>query len=255
MANTATRLITLILLLQRQPNQKAAGLARELGVSVRTIHRYFAMLEEMGIPLYSERGIYGGFSLVRGYKMPPLILTPEEAVAIALGTGLVDELWGRLYHEAAGSALAKLDNLLPDEQRQEITWARRSLIATGLQRPGLEQVHGHLDKLRQAIRELKTVNLHYQGSAGPSSTAGGPVCTGIPGGALVRDWLLPCKKGYAQLQTGPYHAIRPDRREIRDPNRFRCPGLPGRSCVQSTAGPGAYALYPPGSARGPQQPW
>ena len=91
MANTATRLITLIMLLERQPNQKARELARALGVSVRTLHRYFTMLDEMGIPLYSERGPYGGFSLVRGYRMPPLVLTPEEAVAVSLGVGLVED--------------------------------------------------------------------------------------------------------------------------------------------------------------------
>ena len=56
MSNTATRLITLIMLLQRRPNQKAGDLAEALGVSVRSLHRYIAMLEEMGIPVYSERG-------------------------------------------------------------------------------------------------------------------------------------------------------------------------------------------------------
>src|SRR5215217_8259131 len=78
MANTATRLITLIMLLQRQPNQSAAQLAQTLIVSVRTVQRYIAMLEEIGIPIYAERGPYGGYALVRGYKMPPLIFTPEE---------------------------------------------------------------------------------------------------------------------------------------------------------------------------------
>ena len=71
MSRPAPRLFTLLLLLQRQPNQKAAALAAALGVSVRTIHRYLSMLEEMGIPIYSERGPEGGFSLLRGYKMPP----------------------------------------------------------------------------------------------------------------------------------------------------------------------------------------
>ena len=96
MSNTATRLITLLMLLQRQPNQKAAELAEELGVSIRSIHRYINMLDEMGIPAYSERGPYGGFSLVRGYKMPPLVFTPPEAVAVYLGTGLVEQMWGQL---------------------------------------------------------------------------------------------------------------------------------------------------------------
>ena len=92
MTNTATRLITLIMLLQRRPNQKAAELAGALGVSVRSLHRYVGMLEEMGIPLYSERGPAGGFSLVRGYRMPPLVFTPAEAVSISLGARLVGEL-------------------------------------------------------------------------------------------------------------------------------------------------------------------
>lgn len=129
MTTTATRLITLIMLLQRRPNQKAEELARALGVSVRTLHRYMTMLDEMGIPIYSERGPHGGFSLVRGYKMAPLVFTPEEAVAVYLGTSLVGEMWGRLYEGAAQGALAKLDNVLPEEQRHEVAWARRSLVA------------------------------------------------------------------------------------------------------------------------------
>jgi predicted DNA-binding transcriptional regulator YafY len=52
MPNTATRLITLIMLLQRQPNRKAAELAEKLGVSVRSLHRYIAMLDDMGVPVY-----------------------------------------------------------------------------------------------------------------------------------------------------------------------------------------------------------
>src|SRR5512136_605885 len=106
MANTATRLITLIMLLQRQPSQKAGELAKKLGVSVRSLHRYIDMLDEMGIPVYSERGPGGGFSLVRGYKMPPLIFTPEEAVTVCLGAELTREMWGQLYEEAAQGAVA-----------------------------------------------------------------------------------------------------------------------------------------------------
>ena len=134
MSNTATRLITLIMLLQRQPNQKANELAEQLGVSRRTIQRYINMLDEMGIPIYSERGPYGGFSLVRGYKMPPLVFTPEEAVAVYLGTSLVEEMWGQLYRDAAQGALAKLDNVLPNDQPHEVAWARRTLLATHMHR-------------------------------------------------------------------------------------------------------------------------
>jgi predicted DNA-binding transcriptional regulator YafY len=121
----------------------------------------------MGIPISSERGPYGGFSLVRGYKMPPLVLTPEEAVAVHLGTSLVGEMWGMLYQEAAQGALAKLDNLLPDEQRHEVAWARRSLVATGLHRANLEPAAPQLETLRRAIREQRRVQMVYRSQSHP----------------------------------------------------------------------------------------
>jgi predicted DNA-binding transcriptional regulator YafY len=164
MPNTATRLITIIMLLQRQPNRKAGELAEKLGVSVRSLHRYIAMLDEMGIPIYSERGPNGGFSLVRGYKMPPLVFTPEEAVAACLGAELVQEMWGQLYEEAAQGALAKIENVLPDDQRDEVDWARRALVSTGLHYPGLADFAPVLQTLRQAVRQQKQVRLLYQSS-------------------------------------------------------------------------------------------
>jgi predicted DNA-binding transcriptional regulator YafY len=167
MSNTATRLMTLLMLLQRQPNQKAGDLAAELAVSVRSVHRYMAMLDEMGIPVYSERGPYGGFSLVRGYKMPPLVFTPQEAVAVYLGTGLVEQMWGQLYREAAHGALAKLDNVLPEEQRQEVSWARRALLATCLHRVDPQRLTPHLEKLRFAIHEGKRIRIMYRGQGQP----------------------------------------------------------------------------------------
>ncbi len=170
MPRPATRLLTLIMLLQRRPRQKAADLADALGVSVRTVHRYMEMLDEMGIPIYSERGPDGGFSLVRGYKMPPLVFTPEEAVAVFLGAGLVTKMWGPLYAEGAQGALAKLDNVLPEEQRQAAAWASRSLVSTGLNRMPAEPMSPHLTALREAIREQRTVHMVYASVAGPAAT-------------------------------------------------------------------------------------
>lgn len=170
MTTPATRLITLIMLLQRQPNQKAADLAGRLGVSVRTLHRYFAMLEEMGIPIYAERGPHGGFSLVRGYKLPPLVFTPEEAVAVYLGTSLVGQMWGRLYQEPAQGAMAKLENVLPDDQRGEIAWARRSLVAMGLHRADPAALSPLLEVIRRGARRQRRLQMTYQGSTEPGTT-------------------------------------------------------------------------------------
>jgi len=182
-STTATRLITLIMLLQRKPNQKAADLAEELGVSVRTVHRYINELNDMGIPIYSERGPCGGFSLVRGYKMPPLVFTPQEAVAIYLGTSLVEEIWGQLYADAARGVTAKLDNVLPDEQRREVAWARRTLVATGMHRADHAPLGPLLEKLRRAARQRRRVTMVYQ-----TRSRSAPLERDVDPYALVHRW-------------------------------------------------------------------
>jgi predicted DNA-binding transcriptional regulator YafY len=195
MPNTAVRLINLIMLLQRQPNQKAADLASELGVSVRTLHRYFTMLDEMGIPVYSERGPYGGFSLVRGYKLPPLVFTPEEATAVCLGVNLVEELWGVVYRSASRGALAKLENVLPDEQRQEVAWARRSLVATSMHRSDFAALAPILEKLRRATHEQRRVEMAYLGGSQPEWTS-----RQLDPYALVHRWGWWYVVGFCQLR-------------------------------------------------------
>jgi len=205
MSNTATRLITLIMLLQRQPGQKADALAAELGVSVRTLHRYMGMLEEMGLPVYSERGPQGGFFLVPGYKMPPLVFTPEKAVVMYLGAGLVEEMWGELYRQAARGALAKRDNVLPDEQRQETGWARRKLIAASLHRSDQETLTPTLNELRMAVREHRVVQMRYQ-SRGQDA----PVTRQLEPYALVHRWGWWYVVGYCQMR-GALRTFRVDR--------------------------------------------
>lgn len=170
MANSATRLLTLIQLLQTRTNQKAADLAAALGVSVRTLHRYMNMLDEMGIPIYTERGPHGGFSLTPGYRMPPLVFTAEEAAVLALGAGLAGELFGSLYADAARAALAKLENVLPESQRQEAAWARRSLVSTGLHRADLQAIVPYLEDLRRAIRSRLRIFIRYGGAGKGGST-------------------------------------------------------------------------------------
>jgi predicted DNA-binding transcriptional regulator YafY len=197
MPNVATRLFTLLMLLQRQPNQKAASLATELGISVRSLHRYMGMLEDMGIPVYAERGPYGGFSLVRGYKMPPLVFTPEEAVAVYLGASLVSELWGRLYQEAAQAALAKLEHVLPNDQRQEVAWARRALVVSGLHRADADALLHNLESLRAAIRQLRRVSMDYLGS-GQSE----PTRRQVDPYALVHRWGWWYVAGFCHLRQG-----------------------------------------------------
>jgi predicted DNA-binding transcriptional regulator YafY len=120
------------------------------------------MLDEMGIPIYSERGPYGGFSLVRGYKLPPLVFTPEEATALYLGSELVKDIWGASYHDAAVAATAKLDNVLPDALHHEVEQARRGLLVTGWLRRDYGPWAPILDELRRCVARRRQVRLVYQ---------------------------------------------------------------------------------------------
>ena len=120
MPTTATRLITLIMLLQSQPNQKASALAEQLGVSVRTVHRYMSMPDEIGIPVYTERRTLWGFLVSARLSHAAIGSDAGRVDCSSLGNGMVAEVCGRLYREAARGALAEIEHMVPDEQRQEV---------------------------------------------------------------------------------------------------------------------------------------
>ena len=162
MGNVATRLISLIMLLQSRSLWKAAELADELNVSERTVHRYMGMLEEMGIPIYSERGPYGGFSLLRGYKLPLLVFTAEEATVLYMGANLVEEVWGQICRDAVTAVTAKLANVLPDNLRREVAQAQEGLVVSGLLARDYRPWMPVLDVLRRSVVQRRALRITYR---------------------------------------------------------------------------------------------
>src|SRR5437868_11876332 len=96
-------------LLQAHHRMSGTDLARRLGVDERTVRRYATRLEDLGIPVTAERGRYGGYRLMPGYKLPPLMLTDDEATAVVLGL-LAGRRMG-LPSQATESALAKVQRV------------------------------------------------------------------------------------------------------------------------------------------------
>src|ERR1700742_5150641 len=83
----ASRLLSILMLLQTRGRMSATALAREFEVSVRTIHRDIDQLSAAGIPVYADRGRSGGFALMDGYRTKLTGMTEPEAEAVFL-TGL-----------------------------------------------------------------------------------------------------------------------------------------------------------------------
>ncbi len=161
MTNVATRLLSMIFLFQSRGHWTVSELSRQLEVSDRTVHRYLDMLEEMGIPLYAERGPYGGFSLLKTYKLPPLIFTAEEATVLYMGAHLMRDIWGKTFKDAVTGVTAKLDNVLPDDLREQVRHQQRSLVVTTHTARNYAPYQEMMHTLRLSMMNQKQVRLTY----------------------------------------------------------------------------------------------
>src|SRR5688500_18207053 len=85
MYNPTTRVLTVLELLQARGELGGQELAERLEVDRRTVRRYVTMLRDLGIPVEATPGRGGGYRLQPGFKLPPLMFTDEEALAVALG--------------------------------------------------------------------------------------------------------------------------------------------------------------------------
>lgn len=115
-----TRVLAMLELLQTHRRLSGSELARRMQVDVRTIRRYIAILEDIGIPITAEQGRDGGYSLVAGFKLPPMMFTDEEAIALSIGLLAARELGVAEMIPAVESARAKLERVLPEPARRRL---------------------------------------------------------------------------------------------------------------------------------------
>src|SRR5690242_10685777 len=158
MARPAARVLTLLELLQSGGVRTVAELADRLGVDGRTVRRYVDHLLDLDVPVESVRGRYGGYRLAPGYRMPPLMLGDEEALAVLLGlvagrrSGLMTLSTDRGAGTASETAAAKIRRVLPQRLAGRLDAVLGSLAFTG-----------------------------PSGVSGPPGTSGSPGSSGAPG--------------------------------------------------------------------------
>ena len=114
------RVLTILELLQSHERMTGAELARRLEVDVRTIRNYVQTLIDLGVPVEAERGRYGAYRLRAGYKLPPLIFTEDEALALTLSLLLARQSGLATTTPAFEGVLAKVERVLPAATRARI---------------------------------------------------------------------------------------------------------------------------------------
>ncbi|MFJ4191182.1 helix-turn-helix transcriptional regulator [Kitasatospora sp. NPDC089509] len=157
-----SRVLALLELLQDRPGLTGAELAARLDVDERTIRRYTARLVELGIPVRADRGRYGGYRLLPGYRLPPLMLSPDEAASVVLGLLAGRSSGLSVGERAAETALAKIQRVLPPPLRERVTAVEQTLGLSAAPTAGPSPAAAALFALAEAARRCRRVRLAYR---------------------------------------------------------------------------------------------
>lgn len=120
MPHPASRVLAVLELLQSRGRISGPELAQRISVDVRTLRRYIVLLEELGIPITTERGRHGAYMLVAGFKLPPMMFTDAEALALSMGLLAIRRLGLHAGESSLESAQAKLERVMPDPLKRRL---------------------------------------------------------------------------------------------------------------------------------------
>ncbi|GAB3960226.1 WYL domain-containing protein [Actinoallomurus acanthiterrae] len=156
-------MLALLEILQAGGTRTVADLADRLGVDERTVRRYVDHLIDLEVPVRSVRGRYGGYRLAPGYRMPPLMLTDEEALAVLLGL-VAGRRAGLVTTSVAAmeSAAAKVRRVLPEALGRRLEALLATTEFTAPARRVATPETGVLLMLAEAARHRRPVALGYQ---------------------------------------------------------------------------------------------
>ncbi|MEV6606677.1 YafY family protein [Kutzneria sp. NPDC051319] len=167
MARPIARVLALLEILQGGGTRTVAELAARLEVDERTVRRYVDHLHDLDIPVRAIRGRHGGYRLAPGYRMPPLMLTDDEALAVLLG--LVTGRRAGMISTAAESAIAKVRRVLPDALGRRLDALLEIADFTTPPRSALTTEAATLLTVAEAARNRRPVELGYTAGHGGDS--------------------------------------------------------------------------------------
>jgi predicted DNA-binding transcriptional regulator YafY len=173
MSESTARLLAALELLQARRRVTGAELAARLQVDRRTARRYVARLIAMGVPIDSERGRDGAYRLTAGYKLPPMMFSDDEALALAMGLVAARDLGLGEARIAVESALAKLERVMPEALRVRVRSVSRAVRLDVRSPPAAARVDA-LSLLSEAIQKQQRVRLRYQAGEREGVAAAAP---------------------------------------------------------------------------------
>jgi predicted DNA-binding transcriptional regulator YafY len=160
MSETTSRVLQLLGLLQSRRVWTGEELAERLGVTTRSVRRDVERLRELGYPVHASKGQGGGYQLGAGAALPPLLLDPDEAVAMAVCLRLAAGGTVAGVGESALRALSKLDQVMPTKLRSQVSAVHDSTVT--LTSPSDEPVAPDvLMTLARACRDREHVATGY----------------------------------------------------------------------------------------------
>ncbi len=165
MYDPSMRVLTVLELLQARESLSGAELARRLEVSPRTVQRYVARLQDLGIPVESRRGQGGCYRLRPGFRLPPLMFGDDEALALALGLRALRQLGLTAFAPATEGANAKLERVLPSAVRERMRDVEEAVQLEPLAWTA-EAEAGSVAALAAAVRARRAVSFGYTAHTG-----------------------------------------------------------------------------------------
>jgi predicted DNA-binding transcriptional regulator YafY len=162
MYSPTTRLLTVLELLQSQRSITGPALAEKLEVGIRSVRRYITMLRDLGIPVESEPGRYGAYYLRPGFRLPPMMFTDPEMLAIILGLVAVRHL-GLSGALGVESVTAKIERVLPEELRERVR-AVQGVLSLDLKTQNLMTSEDMIAKFTTAAYQHNQLWITYRGS-------------------------------------------------------------------------------------------